>query len=651
MFRFQRFYADHALRRVSAVVNGPASIRCSNSCCVQMWQQAAATPCSLVALRYFHAAQLLRNTTSHHSQHHRHETQDDLHPHSNATPQHHRQTASHHAKRVAHHDEEEEVEEAAASQAESKSTSHRHHSAASTSHHSAKDSHHKHHSESSAASSTSSDGDIVVLDRNEKPVPVTRVLSFSAMPAEVPPWLQSGLQKLAFPSTTDIQSVTIPPLLEGRDIIGLAPTGSGKTVAFAVPALVNFERSPDHSPTVLVLAPTRELVQQTARVFQQLGDGYLRVGEAYGGAPREIQARRFHKGCDVLIACPGRLKDFLENRMVSLDHLRFLVFDEADRLLDMGFKIQLDDIMSFVDPAAPRQSMMWSATWPQSVQRLASEYLKDDRYTIRAGTQGKGAQVNERIRQHVFVCDDNHEKVEQLAQWCESGKIKEDGCKMIIFVERQTDTEQAASLIVRRLGIRSRSVGVLHGGMAQNKRDYVMNDFKQNRIRILVATDVASRGLDFPDVTVVVNFFAPKDIDSYCHRIGRTGRAGRHGDAFTFLSSTSSGSLAKDLVPYLRRCKMDVPEDVEKIAKSFESYGNFNRRNGGGFRQGNFNRRGGGGGGYSHRQPRDDGFGGHSSGGSHHGRQRGRQHHGEDHRASHHRARAERSDAFDGLDM
>jgi ATP-dependent RNA helicase DDX5/DBP2 len=432
-----------------------------------------------------------------------------------------------------------------------------------------------------------------------------RFATFDAIP-NAPQWLQQGLQRMGFPSTTDIQAITMPQLLEGHDMIGLAPTGSGKTVAFAVPALSIFERSPKNLPTILVLAPTRELVQQTCKVFQQLGgQHHVRVCEAYGGSPRETQAMRLHRGCDVLVACPGRLKDFLESGIVSLEHLRFLVFDEADRLLDMGFKIQLDEIMAYVDMEAPRQTMMWSATWPTSVQRLAAEYMNPKRLMIRAGAEGTGGQVNHRIKQHIHFAQGAQNKVEQLAEMIESGTIKEDGCKMMIFVERQLDTETVANLLSRRLGIRPSNLGVLHGGMQQRRRDSVMQSFKDNHCRILVATDVASRGLDFPDVTVVVNFAAPKDIDSYCHRIGRTGRAGRHGDAHTFLEG-SDVALAKDLVPYLKLCQMNIPDPLVELASRYAPRGGGFRRGGGG---GGF-RRGGGRPQRSHYHEGDGGFGG-----------------------------------------
>lgn len=519
----------------------------------------------------------------------------------------------HHAHDDEHYDGEETT-------AESSHLPHNEAAGSSSHHHHAAPSHHKNHphpsGDASVASAAAAASDaaaaashrvITVKDHNGKEIAAPPTIeAFEALP-DAPQWLRDGLKAMGYPSTTDIQGITIPQLLQGNDIIGLAPTGSGKTVAFAVPALSMLERSPKNLPTILVLAPTRELVQQTCKVFQEMGGRNVRVCEAYGGAPRETQAMRLHRGCDVLVACPGRLKDFLESGIVSLEHLRFLVFDEADRLLDMGFKIQLDEIMAYVDAEAPRQTMMWSATWPTSVQRLAAEYLSPTRLMIRAGAEGTGAQVNHRIKQHIHFAEGIQSKVEQLALLIENGTIKEDGCKMMIFVERQLDTETVATLLARRLGIHPRNLGVLHGGMQQRRRDFVMQSFKDNQCRILVATDVASRGLDFPDVTVVVNFAAPKDIDSYCHRIGRTGRAGRHGDAHSFLDG-SDGALAKDLIPYLKLCQMVVPEPLHELSKRYSP-----NRSRGGFRHGGGGRRYGGGGGgggsrYQHGGGYNSGF-------------------------------------------
>ncbi|KPI87875.1 putative mitochondrial DEAD box protein [Leptomonas seymouri] len=455
---------------------------------------------------------------------------------------------------------------------------------------------------------SSTEHDVVITDSKGSKVDVAPLNTFAEL-SDAPRWLAEGLQSLQYPSTTDIQRYTIPLLAGGHDVIGLAPTGSGKTVAFAVPALKNFHRNADGSPSVLVLAPTRELVQQTTKVFSSLSRGQVRVCEAYGGSFREAQARHLHAGCDVLVACPGRLKDFLDAGDVSIKNLSFLVFDEADRLLDMGFQVQLDEILSYVDSSSHPQTMMWSATWPHSVQALARNYLSGDRILIRAGTAGTGLQVNEHIKQSLFFCNGFNDRIEKLGELVENGTIDDNTDKLIIFVERQSDTESMAQAFSQRIGIDSRYIGVLHGGLSQRFRDKVMSQFKNNYIRLLVATDVASRGLDIPDVTCVVNFQAPKNIDSYCHRIGRTGRAGRSGKAYTFIGD-QDGIIAADLIDYLTRCNTEVPQELTRLAEVYRqrtsSFGS--RSSGRGRGRGGFGGRSGGFRGFGHSKGGSDRF-------------------------------------------
>lgn len=442
-----------------------------------------------------------------------------------------------------------------------------------------------------AAPVSSTEHDVVITDGNGDNVDVSPLNTFAELQG-APQWLAQGLQSLQFPATTDIQKFTIPLLADGHDVIGLAPTGSGKTVAFAVPALKNLQPNADGSPSVLVLAPTRELVQQTTKVFANLSQGQVRIAEAYGGTPRDVQCRQLRGGCDVLVACPGRLKDFLDSGDVSIRNLNFLVFDEADRLLDMGFQVQLDEILAYVDPSSHPQTMMWSATWPHSVQSLARNYLAENRVLIRAGTAGTGLQVNEHIKQSIYFCNAFRDRIEKLGELVEDGTIDDNIDKLIIFVERQTDTESTVQALSHRLGIDARYIGALHGGLSQRVRDKVMGQFKQNYIRILVATDVASRGLDIPDVTCVVNFQAPKNIDSYCHRIGRTGRAGRSGKAYTFIGGQDY-AIAPGLVDYLTRCNTEIPPELVQLAETAQqrasAYGERSARRGrgrGGFGRG-----------------------------------------------------------------
>ncbi|KAK7198180.1 DEAD-box ATP-dependent RNA helicase, mitochondrial [Novymonas esmeraldas] len=444
------------------------------------------------------------------------------------------------------------------------------------------------------AASGSGGQEVSITDQSGKAVDVAPLHNFADLKG-APKWLAEGLSELGYPSTTNVQKFTIPLLADGHHAIGLAPTGSGKTVAFAVPALMSLKRNPDNSPAVLILVPTRELVQQTIKVFQSLGRGQVRVSGAYGGTPRDLQARSLHSGCDVLVACPGRLKDFLDSGDVSIRNLSLLVFDEADRLLDMGFSVVLDEIMGYLDSSASPQTMMWSATWPESVQALADKYLAESHVLIRAGTAGTGLQVNMDIKQEFFFHSTFAERIEKLGALVEAGTIDDNTDKLILFVERQTDTESTANAFSNRLGIDSRYVGVIHGGLSQRSRDKVMRQFKDNHVRILVATDVAARGLDIPDVTCVVNFQAPKGIDSYCHRIGRTGRAGRSGTAYTFLGP-SDGALAADLIDYLGRSKCNPPPELANLVDLHRGRTQFQQQRLRGRGRGGRSRGGGGGG-------------------------------------------------------
>eukprot|EP00758_Cryptobia_borreli_P007077 Tbor_TRINITY_DN5241_c0_g2::TRINITY_DN5241_c0_g2_i1::g.16334::m.16334/K12823/DDX5, DBP2; ATP-dependent RNA helicase DDX5/DBP2 len=454
--------------------------------------------------------------------------------------------------------------------------------------------------EAAAAAETPEKPNIRILTTDGKEITegVKRYINFAEFP-DIPEWLLDGCKRMGFKKATDIQSYTMPLLHDGKDVIGLAPTGSGKTVAFALPALATFRRNKSGNPAVLVLAPVRELVQQTAKVFRDLGGPELYVCEAYGGEPRHIQAGKVSQGCDVLVACPGRLKDFLDSNVVSLSEISFFVLDEADRLLDMGFKIQLDEIIRYMDSQRHRQSMMWSATWPKEVQHLAKEFLNEERIMVKSGTAGEGSQINYNISQEIMMVRSRSDKVRRLQQIFDEQAFRSAG-KVIIFVERQVDCDNLANCLVEEIQVNPNEVAALHGGMQQMMRDKIMQAFKQSRVRILIATDVASRGLDFPDIVAVINFDSPKQLDSYCHRIGRTGRAGRKGKAYTFMDSQKASALHGPLYEYLLKCKMNSPKDLARLGEEYEYYENQKnqkrnrygdsrgRRDGGGGRGGGF---------------------------------------------------------------
>lgn len=462
--------------------------------------------------------------------------------------------------------------------------------------------------------------DVRVLDSaNQELQSPETMATFSIMQKRIPDWLFTGIQRMKYEIPTPIQEYTVPQVLAGRDLIGLAPTGSGKTVAFAVPSLAKLQGHGDGYPQILVVCPVRELAQQTAKVFRALvaPHGKLNVVECFGGADRGQQASALWSGADILVATPGRLNDFLESGDTDLRNLSFLVFDEADRLLDMGFAPQLDKIMEHVDAAKKRQTLMWSATWPKEVQTLANKYLQRDRLMVRAGNAGEGLVVNESIAQNVHIVNGHRDRLSKFKSLYTDNLISQNG-KVIVFCQRKDACDSLAAEIGQLLssqgGLDRRQVVPLHGGMNQDKRDRVIELFKTGRVRVIVATDVAARGLDFPDVEAVVNFDSPMEIDSYVHRIGRTGRAGRTGVAHTFVdASGQNGKWLPDLVEYLQRSKQPCSGDLKRLAADAQmrlSAKRFGRGGGfGGGRGRGGNRFGGGGGGGGGR------FGGGGGGG------------------------------------
>jgi ATP-dependent RNA helicase DDX5/DBP2 len=455
--------------------------------------------------------------------------------------------------------------------------------------------------------------DVRVINPNNSEMENPPVIpSFDGIQKQLPEWLKEGIRRLNYHDCTPIQAHTMPLVLQGKDLIGLAPTGSGKTVAFAVPSLAGMKLPSDGYPQILVICPVRELAQQTGKVFRSLvaPHGNIRVVEIYGGADRGPQASALWSGADILVATPGRLNDFLGAGDVDFRNLSFLVFDEADRLLDMGFAPQLDSIMEYVDPGRKRQTLMWSATWPREVQTLASNYLTPDRLMVKAGNAGEGGLVvNENISQHVHIAPTHSERIRKLRSLYDEGHIDVTK-KSIFFVQKKVTCDEVAYEISRTLAsldipLVGNLVQPLHGGMSQDKRDRVINQFRAGKIKVLVATDVAARGLDFPDVEHVVNFDPPLEIDSYVHRIGRTGRAGRKGKAHTFVMGPSK--WLPDLIKYLERSKQEIPSQLHSMARESGFKSGFRGRGGRG--RGGFGGRGGGGGGFGGRNSGGGNFG------------------------------------------
>ncbi|CAB0017000.1 unnamed protein product [Nesidiocoris tenuis] len=399
----------------------------------------------------------------------------------------------------------------------------------------------------------------ITLKGRDVPRPV-----WSFEEANFPSSVLKILAKLGFKEPTAIQSQGWPIALSGRDMVGVASTGSGKTLSYILPALVHIDAQEalrrGEGPIALVLAPTRELAQQIQEVANEICDDISNVA-VFGGAPKSIQARELRKGVEIVIATPGRLLDFLESRDVDLKRCTYLVLDEADRMLDMGFEPQIRRIIEQIRP--DRQTLMWSATWPKEVQNLAEEFLKD---YIQVTVGSLKLSANSNINQIVEVCTQSEKEGKLLSLLRDIGHDKD--YKIIIFVETKRKVEE----LTRKISREGFDVSCIHGDKRQVERDYVLKDFRNGRHHILVATDVAARGLDIEDLRYVVNFDFPTSIEDYVHRIGRTGRSKRSGTAYTYFTK-GNAKQAADLMSILKESNQPVSSRLEDIAEGFRGGG------------------------------------------------------------------------------
>ena len=337
----------------------------------------------------------------------------------------------------------------------------------------------------------------------------------------LPPLLLEAMHKMNYQTPTPIQEKTIPAGIEGRDILGCAQTGTGKTAAFLIPILIQILQNP--KTNALVLAPTRELAAQIQSVLIDLTSTTRHISSALliGGMSMQPQVRALQKKPRILIATPGRLLDHLDRRGVSLAQTHLLVLDEADRMLDMGFAPQLRDILKMCP--TQRQTFLFTATLPKEIKALTKNYLKNPvEITI-----GQASKIAEKISQKsVFTTtkEKNDVLVDELNQ--RKGSV-------IIFVR----TQRRADRLHRHLLSYGHEAGVIHGGKTQGQRNRALQGFRDSETRILVATDVASRGLDVPHVAHVINYDLPEKAEDYVHRIGRTARAGAEGNALSIITA------------------------------------------------------------------------------------------------------------------
>lgn len=369
---------------------------------------------------------------------------------------------------------------------------------------------------------------------------------------------------MGFEHPTPIQVEAIPLALSGRDIIGLAQTGSGKTAAFGIPILESLKPN-EGLPQALIITPTRELAMQVADELAALGK-YKRVRliAIFGGHDMEIQAAALRHGVDIIVGTPGRLLDHMYNGSLDFRATRHVVIDEADRMLDLGF---IDDVR-FILESTPleRQTLLFSATMLPAIARIASEFLHDPAQVKIAQTAATTPDIRQ---QYVTVAE--HERFDTLLRIL----AEEDIEQAMIFCR----TKRRVDDLVQQLAKKEISAEGLHGDMSQPERIRVMNGFRRKKIRFLIATDVAARGIDVDDVSHVINYDAPADMESYVHRIGRTGRAGRKGMAITFIYPDQRRFLRSIEKKTGRSIEARYPE-AEKVPTAKKRKGPAQRRSG-----------------------------------------------------------------------
>jgi ATP-dependent RNA helicase DeaD len=329
-----------------------------------------------------------------------------------------------------------------------------------------------------------------------------------------------SVEELGFHNLFPIQAQAITPLLEGKDVIGQAQTGTGKTAAFGVPMIERLNPK-DKNVQGLVLVPTRELAVQVAEHIGQLGKyARLKILPVYGGEPIGKQIRALEQGVQIVVGTPGRIIDLLKRRILNLSSVKTVVLDEADRMLDMGFIDDIEYILARVP--SNRQTSLFSATIDQSVMKICSRYMKNPVKILVSKDEIALTQINQ-----YYMVVNPHGKFETLCNILNENHID----RAIIFCKTRTDT----STLADKLRTRGYDAKPLHAGFTQPQRDFVINSFRNGKLKLLVATDVAARGLDIQGITHIINYDVPLDALVYFHRIGRTARVGREGTAITLV--------------------------------------------------------------------------------------------------------------------
>jgi ATP-dependent RNA helicase RhlE len=366
------------------------------------------------------------------------------------------------------------------------------------------------------------------------------------------PRISAGIKSLGYTTPTPIQQQAIPVVLKGRDVLGTAQTGTGKTAAFVLPILQRLTKGPSGRVRALIVAPTRELAEQIHQASVDLGKNTrLRSVTVYGGVSKNRQVKALRRGAEIVVACPGRLLDLANDRSIDLSRVEVLVLDEADRMCDMGFLPDIRRILKLVP--ARRQTLFFSATMPQDIRRLADSILKDP-VAVQIGLIAPAKTVS-----HALYPISQGLKKKLLLDTLEQTATG----RVLVF----TRTKYRARNLARDLKKRRYRVAALQGNMSQNQRQAAINGFRDGKYDILVATDIAARGIDVKDISHVINFDMPDTVDAYTHRIGRTGRAHRTGEALTFVTRGDE--------PLVRAIEKVLGKRIERRRLPGFNYGGF----------------------------------------------------------------------------
>eukprot|EP01080_Neovahlkampfia_damariscottae_P000694 gene694-8946_t len=386
---------------------------------------------------------------------------------------------------------------------------------------------------------------ITVSDKKE----VNPMLTFAS--GNFPKFIMDELSNFKFP--TPIQSISWPIILQKKNIVSIAKTGSGKSLAFIIPAILHIKSQKvknRNGPIVLVMTPTRELAQQIAEIFKQFSKG-INVDCVYGGVKNNEKKQL--NDTEILVATPGRLNELIGDGKISMKNVSYFTLDEADRMLDMGFEPQIKKIVASIPEE--RQTLLFSATWKKEIQKIAEDYCPK---SVKVNIGKFDISANENVEQNFLSFKEESDRYQQLLVIIK--ELNQKKSKTLIFC----GTKHGAKKLNQKLQKEGFKSAEIHGNINQKKRDAALSDFKNNEIHFMVATDVASRGIDVTDINTVINYEFPReDVESYVHRIGRTARAGKSGTAITFLNDNEDYDMMMELKKILDKDNLKIPDCLQ----------------------------------------------------------------------------------------